>query len=202
MGRTELLDLAVDAHGGLRRWDRITRFPKADRFASWEPGRVTIQAGDGAVVDERRDPASSFAGHTRQTPWDLFQVVCFASEANWNYLVAPFIFTRADFIAAEVQPWHEDGEVWRSLRVTYPAGFLAHSRQQTYYFDDAALLRRLDYTVDILGSGPAVHYPSEYREFDGIMVPTRRRVFVRNPDGSPARESVSIAIDITDVAFS
>jgi len=34
------------------------------------------------------------------------------------------------------------------------------------------------------------------------MVPTRRRVFVRNPDGSPARESVSIAIDITDVAFS
>jgi hypothetical protein len=241
MGRTELLDRAVDAHGGLRRWEEITRFrvaasitgtiwamkgkpglldnvvlegetqdqrlkitpfPKADRFATWERGRVTIQAGDGAVVDERRDPASSFAGHTRQTPWDLFQVVCFASEANWNYLVAPFIFARADFVATEVQPWHEDGQVWRSLRVTYPDGFLAHCRQQTYYFDDAALLRRLDYTVDILGSGPAVHYPSEYWEFDGIMVPTRRRVFVRNPDGSPARESVSMAIDITDVAFS
>ncbi len=122
MGRAELLDLAVDAHGGLRRWEEITRFrvaasitgtiwamkgkpglldnvvlegetkdqrlkitpfPKADRFATWEPGRVTIQSGDGAVVDERRDPASSFAGHTRQTPWDLFQVVGFASEANW-----------------------------------------------------------------------------------------------------------------------
>jgi len=27
-------------------------------------------------------------------------------------------------------------------------------------------------------------------------------VYVRNPDGSPARESVSIAIDISDVAFS
>jgi hypothetical protein len=27
-------------------------------------------------------------------------------------------------------------------------------------------------------------------------------MYVRNPDGSPARESVSIAIDITDVAFS
>ncbi len=50
--------------------------------------------------------------------------------------------------------------------------------------------------------GPAVHYPSEYREFDGIMVPTRRRVYVRNPGGSPIRDSVSVAIDVTDVTFS
>jgi hypothetical protein len=68
--------------------------------------------------------------------------------------------------------------------------------------DDAGLLRRLDYAVDLLGGGPAVHYPAEYREFDGIMAPARRRVYVRNPDGSPVRESVSIAIDVTDVTFS
>ena len=79
---------------------------------------------------------------------------------------------------------------------------MAHHRQQTYYFDRAGLLRRLDYSVDILGGGPAVHYPSAYREFDGIMVPTRRQVYVRNPDGTPARDSVSIAIDVIDVTFS
>ena len=79
---------------------------------------------------------------------------------------------------------------------------MAHTRQQTYYFDEAGLLRRLDYAVDILGGGPAVNYPSEYREFDGIMVPTRRRVYVRNPDGSPVRDSVSIAIEIANVTFS
>jgi hypothetical protein len=56
-------------------------------------------------------------------------------------------------------------------------------------------------SIDILGGGPAVHYPSAYREFDGIMVPTRRRVYVRNPDGTPVRDSVSIAIDIADVTF-
>jgi hypothetical protein len=43
--------------------------------------------------------------------------------------------------------------------------------RQTYYFDDAGLLRRLDYAVDILGGGPAVHYPSQYREFDGSWSP-------------------------------
>jgi hypothetical protein len=36
----------------------------------------------------------------------------------------------------------------------------------------------------------------------GIMVPTRRRVYVRNPDGSPVRDSVSVAVDVTDVTFS
>lgn len=238
---TELLDLAVDAHGGRRRWEEISRFraavsitgailamkgkpgllddvvlegntreqrlkispfPEAGRYATWEPGRETIEAGDGLLIDERRDPASSFAGHTRQTSWDNFHVMYFASEANWNYFVAPFIFARSDFTTAEIEPWHEDGQVWRTLLVTYPHSIVAHCRQQTCYFDDAGLLRRLDYSVDLLGGGPAVHYPSEYREFDGIMVPTRRRVYVRNPDGSPAHESVSIAIDVTDVAFS
>ena len=81
-------------------------------------------------------------------------------------------------------------------------GLLDGAKRQTYYFDDAGLLRRLDYSVDILGGGPAVHTPAEYQEFDGIMVPTRRRVYVRNPDGSPARDSISIAIDITNVTFS
>jgi hypothetical protein len=47
-----------------------------------------------------------------------------------------------------------------------------------------------------------VHYPSAYREFDGIMVPTRRQVYVRKPDGTPARDYVSIAIEVIDVTFS
>ena len=56
--------------------------------------------------------------------------------------------------------------------------------------------------MDILGGGPAVHYPSGYREFDGILVPTRRLVYVRKPDGSPVRDSVSVATHIHNVTFS
>ena len=47
-----------------------------------------------------------------------------------------------------------------------------------------------------------MHYPSQYREFGGIMVPTRRRVYVRRPDGSPVPNPVSVAIDVADVTFS
>jgi hypothetical protein len=199
----DLLKLAIEGHGGARRREEVLRFRAAATItgAIWalkgKPGPL-----DGVVLEgETRDPLAPFAGTTRRAPWDEFQVAYFAGEANWNYLVAPFIFARRDFVTEETAPWHEDGQVWRALLVTYPDAVVAHHRQQTYYFDDAGLLRRLDYRVDVLGGGPAVHYPSRYREFDGIMVPTRRRAYVRNPDGSPVLDSVSVAIDVTDVTF-
>jgi hypothetical protein len=237
---TDLLALVVDAHGGQRRWDELTRFhaaasitgaiwdvkgkagllhdvvlegetrdqrlkitpfPWPGRYTTWEPYRQTIETDDGMLVAERRDPASSFAGLTRDSSWDDFQVAYFASDEVWNSLVAPFIFSRPDFAVEEAGPWKEDGEVWRRLVVTYPESVVTHCRQQVYSFDDTGLLRRLDYTVDVLGGGPAVHYPSDYGEFDGIMVPTRRRVYVRNPDGSPQRRFVAVAIDLADVSF-
>ncbi len=237
----DLLKLAVEGHGGLRRWEQISRFrvaasitgeiwalkgkpgpldsvvlegetrdqrltitlfPEPGRYTTWEPYRQTIETTDGVLIAARRNPAAAFVGTTRQSPWDEFQVAYFAGEANWNYFVVPFLFARSDSVTEEIEPWHEDGQTWRSLLVTYPDTIVAHHRQQTYYFDDGGLLSRLDYSVDLLGSGPAVHYPSDYREFDGIMVPTRRRVYVRSPDGSPVLDSVSVAVDVTDVTFS
>ena len=46
-----------------------------------------------------------------------------------------------------------------------------------------------------------MHYPSRYRVFDGILVPTRPRVYVGNAGGSPLLDSVSVAIDVSDVSF-
>ncbi len=180
---------------------RITPFPSPGRYATWEPYRQTIETSDGVLVSERRDPASSFADVAQCSRWDDLQVAYFAGEASWNYLVAPFLLARPDFAVEEADPWREGGEVWRRLVVTYSDTIVTHCRQQAYYFDDEGALRRLDYVVDVLGGAAAVHYPSEYREFDGIMVPTRRRAFVRKPDGSPALESTSVAIDVTRVAF-
>jgi hypothetical protein len=236
----DLLKLAIEGHGGLRRWEQFTRFrvagsitgaiwalkgqpglldgvvlegeardqrltitpfPRPGQYATWEPYRQAIATADGVPVAERRDPAAAFAGTTRQAPWDELQAAYFAGEANWNYFVAPFLFARSDFVTEEIAPWSEDGQSWRALLVTYPDTIVAHTRRQTYYFDSAGLLRRLDYPVDIMGGGAAVHYPSEYREFGGIMVPTRRRVFVRRADGSPVHDPVSVAIDFTNVTF-
>ena len=42
----------------------------------------------------------------------------------------------------------------------------------------------------------------EYREFNMIMVPTSRQVYVRSPDGSPVRDMPSVEIGFADVTCS
>jgi hypothetical protein len=237
----DLLKLAIEGHGGLRRWEELTRFrvaasitgaiwplkgkpgppgavlldgetrdqrvtitpfPEPGRSSTWTPSLQTVETTDGVPIADRPDPAAAFVGTLRDSPWDEFQVAYFIGEATWNYFVAPFLFARDDFATEETEPWREDGQTRRGLLVTYPDTIVALTRQQTYYFDEAGLLRRFDYSVDHLGGEPEVHYLSDYREFDGIMFPTRRRVYVRNPDGSPILEPVSVAIDVTDATFS
>ena len=180
----------------------ITPFPGPGLATTWQPDRQRINSVDGRLVAERCDPMAAFAGASCESPWDDFQIAHFAAEANWNYFVAPFLFQRDDFVTEETWPWREDARIWRTLLVTYPEAVVAHSRQQTYYFDETGLIRRLDYNLDSFGGGPSVHYPSRYRTFDGIMVPTRRVVYVRNPDGSPDRSSILVDIHVADVAFS
>jgi hypothetical protein len=236
----DLLELAVKGHGGLPRWEQISRFraavsitgailagvgrsgllegvvldgetrrqrltitpfPRPGRHATWEPGRQAIETAEGVLVAERRAPVAGVTGTDGRSLRDELQVASFASESTWNYLVTPFLLVGDDVVTEESWPWREDGQVWRTLLVSYPDRTVAHSREQTYYFDGAGLLRRLDYAVDVLGGDPAVQYPSRYRRFDGIMVPTRRRVYARNPDGDPIPDPVSVAIDVTDVTF-
>jgi hypothetical protein len=179
----------------------ISPFPTFGQSAVWTPRRQSIESSDGRVVAERREPATSFAGINGDAPWDHLQVGYFASESTWNSFVAPFLFTRSDFLVEEITPWREDGQVWRRLLVTYPDHVAAHCRQQSYAFDDAGLLQRVAYVVEVLGDAPMVEYPSDYRTFDGIAVPTRRRVFARRADGSPVHDLAAVAIDIGDVVF-
>jgi hypothetical protein len=70
------------------------------------------------------------------------------------------------------------------------------------HVDEAGLVRRLGFSVDILGGGPAIHCPTEQQGFGGILVRPRRRVCVRNPDGSPICDPALVATDITNLTVS
>jgi hypothetical protein len=58
------------------------------------------------------------------------------------------------------------------------------------------LLRRHDYTVDILGGARALNYASDYRRVDGIVFPVTRRVVAYEGDYQPVKEPVLVAIDM------
>ena len=61
--------------------------------------------------------------------------------------------------------------------MTFPEKVKSHTRQQISCFGPDGLLRRHDYTVDTLGGATGLNYASDYRDVDGIIVPTKLRVY-------------------------
>ena len=237
----ELAKLAIEAHGGLERWNSFTTlsvhginggvlwgakgkagvlddvtitvdlrnekashypFGSPDRRSRFEPQRVALENANGEVLEELLQPRSSFQGHTLETPWSDLQLAYFAGCAMWTYLNTPFLLARPDVKSEEIEPWQEAGETWRRLKVHFPADIATHSTEQTLYFDQQGLLKRHDYDVEISGGTPAAHYVSDLKQFSGIVFPTKRRIFPRQPDGRSAAEPLVISIDLDQFVLS
>ena len=217
-----LLERAIEAHGGAERWaatealdvalhargpaftlkgrrgrqvratlqtDRplvtFRDFPASGRTGVFDAGRVRIDGDERSAADAR-----TAAGRLR---WDDLGELYFDGYALWQYMTAPFGFTAPGFEVAELDD--------RRLRVRYPAGVPAHSREQVYSFDAAARLVRLDYTAEVISRfARAAHICTAHREFDGLLFPTRRRVHPRLPGGRALRAVTLVAIDVASVA--
>jgi hypothetical protein len=232
-----LQDLAIEAHGGWRRWQEITSirahvavggtvwslkgwpgaladvhvtadphsphveyspFLKAGQRGVYEPACTSL-VSDGKTIGQRESPRQSFAGHSLATPWDPHHLVYFAGYAMWTYLTTPFLFRLPGVRTEEVEPWNEGGETWRRLRVLFPASLPSHSTEQTFYFDELGLLRRHDYSVEVMGGTSSANYASGHKSFGGLVFPTRRRVYAKGPDNRPLLDRLAVAIDFLDL---
>jgi hypothetical protein len=196
-----LLEEAIAAHGGLARWHEIRSIDVSLRcggVAMPSKGQPTILRHFTATVDTRRPHVElqgigTFdssrprpAGMARRLRWTTEDVVHFAGYALWGYLAAPFVFAEDDVTVRELPR--------RRLRVDFPSRIPAHCPRQTFYFNNDAVLTRLDYTAEVfLGPlGRARHRCHDHTWIDGLLIPTRRRV---KPRGLPAPTLVSIDID-------
>jgi hypothetical protein len=198
-GQPGVLD-DINVRVALRReWASHSPFVEPNWRTSFEPHRVAIETTDGRVVEERRTPRDSFAGHALETPWDRLQLAYFAGYAMWTYLTAPFLFVAGGVSTEELPTWHEKGESWRRLKITFPPGIATHSTVQTFYIGADGLLKRHDYDTEVLGGTPAAHYVDDYEETSGILFPTRRTVLPRMPDGTSAPEPLIVTIALSDV---
>ena len=177
-------------------------FGSPDRRSRFEPQRVALENANGKVLEELVQPRSSFQGHTLETPWSDLQLAYFAGYAMWTYLNTPFLLARPGVESEEVEPWREAGETWRRLKVRFPADIATHSSEQTLYFDQQGLLKRHDYDVEISSGLTGAHYVSDPKEFSGIVFPTKRRVFPRQPDGHSAPDPLTVSIDLDQFVLS
>lgn len=183
--------------------ERVSHHPfgAVGRRSMFTPERVTIETGNATVLEALDQPRSSFAGHTLQTPWTTPQLAYFVGTAMWTYLTQPFTFTLPGFETTELEPWQENGEQWRRLRVTWPGNLASLSTELTVYVGDDGLIRREDYDVEILAGSAGAHYMSGYTRVAGIMVPTGHRIVPRSPQGRALTEPLLISIDLSEITF-
>jgi hypothetical protein len=185
--------------------ERLTMdFAGQDKRSVFEPRRVVLQHRDGALIDARDDPERSFDGHQLQTPWDDLHLAYFAyfgGEALWTYLNTPFLYTRPGFVTEEIAPVEADGETWRRLKVTFPDHIKSHTREQISCFGPDGLLRRHDFTIDILGGATGLLYATDYRDVDGIIVPATRRGYAWQGDYQLIPEPLLVAIDMREITI-
>jgi hypothetical protein len=176
-------------------------FGAAGRRSAFTPGRVAIQTDDGTVLEALDQPRDSFADHTFETTWSTLQLAYFVGTAMWTYLTTPFAFAMPGFHAEELTPWEEQGQTWRRLKVTYPPAIATHTAEQTFYFGDDGLLRRHDYTAEVVKAGPVVHYTTGHQKVDGIVVPAKHRVYPANVDGAADTELLIVSIDLDQITY-
>ena len=166
------------------------------------PDRTVIETRDGKLVKDRKHPRAAFAGHTVETPWDDLHLAYFSGYAMWNYLNAPFIFVLPGFKAEEIEPWQDNGEKRRRLKVVFPDHIATHCAEQIFHVNGEGLICRMDYSASVTGGALIAHYMSDHKDFSGIKVATKRRALRRKPDGTAIPDPVFVAIDIADIRLS
>lgn len=180
----------------------IDGFGGRDRRLRFQPNLLVWEDRDGTILASRDHPREAFRGHDAGSAWDALHLAYFTSYAVWTYLHLPFLYASAGFLVEEIEPWQEDGEEWRRLKVSFPETVASHSREQITYFGRDGLMRRHDYSVDVLGGATGANYSSGYKEFQGIMMPTTRRVYAYDAKGVKVAEPLLVSIDIADIVFS
>ncbi len=154
-----LLELALDAHGGLTRLPQglnvalhvepsrklvvVSPFDGEDSTGYFTPDRVWVDNAAGTVVQNLISPRGSFSGHDLMTPWSKLQELYFVGYAFLNYLSSPFNLAEPGFEVTEIESHEENGETWRRMVVRFPDDYPTHSAEQTFYFNQQGLLKRL-----------------------------------------------------------
>ena len=179
----------------------IDRFSASDRRVNFVPSRLTLETLSGELIEARDNPRSAFAGQTEASPWDTLHVAYFTSYALWTYLNLPFLYTWPGFVTEELGSWHENGEEWRRLKAIFPQTVASHSTEQVTYFGPDGLMRRHDYTVDVLGGATGANYTTNYKDIQGIQIPTTRRVYAYDENRQMIPDPLLVSIDIASITL-
>jgi len=185
-----------------REWASVAPFGADDQVTDFTANRIAIEKLDGTIVKGRLHPSEHAEGEAVDAPWDALDQAYFNGYALWTYLTTPFHFAMPGFVAEEIDPWREEDELWRGLRIICPPNIASHSKRQDFYFDPDFLLRRHDYHVEASSGFAAAQYAFDSVIVQGITLPTKRRACMRDECLLPIHDRLMVSIDLSDISLS
>ena len=177
-------------------------FTNPDWRSVYAPGGGRNRDIGRQVNQEHGNPRAAFEGHVAETAWDDLHLAYFSGYAIWNYLNTP-----VSLRVARLQD-RRDRALGRTRRKQAPAkGDISGSHRDAlprtgFHINGEGLISRLDYGAVVTGGIPIAHYTSEYQDFDGVKIATKRRAYRRRADGTAITEGVVVAIDIAGIRLS
>lgn len=167
----------------LREQRTIVLLPYGQGRLVLEPDLLLHLDSAGSSVEVVVNPRDSISYALPGFKWNLLHTAYFMSHVIRHSVTAPFLYAFPGFTTEEVEPWNEDQENWRVLKVTFPPSIEVPSRIQYAYYGPDGMLRRVRNSVALLGGVDLVEYVTSYGEIDGIRIPLARDVYACDPIG-------------------
>lgn len=156
-------------------------FPRPGRRGVFDGGLVKIETDSCETVERRSDARRLFFGRPglrRNLSWDALDSVYFAGYAMSNYLTQPFMLRGSGVEVRRGPDYRRKGETWRLLVAHFPDSVHTHCPEQRFHIDPEGLIRRHDYSPDVVSPrAVAAHISDDFVRVGGIAFATRRRVY-------------------------
>ncbi len=172
---TALLDLVLESHGTLERW---RKFNAIDVNLSMHGEHWKRKGWDGVFKNvqlkvQTKEQRTRYTHFTEEGVQSIYEPDRVRLETIDGKLIEERVRPRKAFEGHTLQT------TWDRLHLAYFSGYAIWNYLNT----------------------PFMYYMSEYKNIQGIMMPTKRRAFRRNPDGTLNTESVLVGIDISAITL-
>ena len=180
----------------------IENFPKAGQQGIFTPDIVWIESFDGKKIRERQHPRKFIRQWPHSYFWDDLDLLYFAGYACWNYFNIPFLLVSGQFQFCQLPDWEENGKRLQRIEVIFPDQIPTHCRKQLFYLNETKRIVRFDYDPEVFASwARAAQYCYNYQSFNGIWLPTKRKVVPRKTNGNAGAAPVLVWIEVDELHF-
>jgi hypothetical protein len=187
-GKWPSVQIRVETKEPRTRFDPIDR---AGNIAMLEGHHVWLERPDGTVVEDRPYARPKPYAGGNLFAWDSVDIGYFFGYTMWNYLALPALLLNDKIEWSEVSA--------DTLEARFPPEIPTHSTVQRFHLDpETGRLRQHDYTAEPFGGfAQAAHMIREHKDFDGLTVPSKRRVMPKDPiKGGPLPFPLLIWADV------